>query len=81
MKLFNRTTRAVSLTPDGEVFREYARRVLDEVAHARLVLSKLAQAVSVQLRVTASASLCRSHVVPFVQEFLEKYPDVTLDLN
>ncbi len=79
--LLNRTTRSVSLTPDGEIFLEHARRILDDVADARTVLSHKARSVSGRLRVTASASFGRSHIVPFVPEFLRLYPGVRLDLH
>lgn len=81
VKLLNRTTRSVSLTPDGEVFLDHARRILDDVEEARTVLSYNAKSVSGRLRVTASASFGRSHIVPFVPEFLRQHPKVTLDLN
>lgn len=81
VKLLNRTTRAVSLTPDGELFLEHAKRILEDVEDARTALSQSADTVSGTLRVTASASFGRSHIVPFVPEFLRLYPHVTLDLN
>lgn len=81
VKLLNRTTRAISLTPDGEILLEHARRILDDVADARTVLSRTAHTVSGPLKITASASFGRSHIVPFVPEFLRLYPDITLDLN
>ncbi|CCQ73717.1 LysR family transcriptional regulator [Magnetospira sp. QH-2] len=81
VKLLNRTTRTVSLTPDGELFLEHAKRILEDVEDARTALSHSAQSVSGTLRVTASASFGRSHIVPFVPEFLRLYPHVMLDLN
>ncbi|UTW13107.1 LysR family transcriptional regulator [Marinobacterium rhizophilum] len=81
VKLLNRTTRAVSLTPDGETLLEHARRILEDVEAARNQLSQTTQSVSGTLRVTASASFGRSHIVPFVPEFLRLYPGVTLDLH
>lgn len=81
VKLFNRTTRAVSLTPDGEIFLEHAQRILDDVEAARSVLSDRSRSVSGRLRVTASASFGRSHIVPFLPEFLRLHPDVELELN
>lgn len=81
VKLLNRTTRAVSLTPDGEVLLENSRRILNDLEDMRTVLTQTAQSVSGQLRVTASASFARAHIVPFVPEFLSLYPNVTLDLN
>ncbi len=81
VKLLNRTTRAVSLTPDGEILLEHARRILDDVEAARNVLSHTTKSISGSLRVTASASFGRSHIVPFVPEFLRLYPGVTLELH
>ncbi|CAD0187195.1 D-malate degradation protein R [Ruegeria sp. THAF57] len=81
VKLLNRTTRAVSLTPDGELFLDHARRILEDIEDARTALSHNSASVSGRLRVTASASFGRSHIVPFVPEFLRLYPDVQLDLH
>lgn len=81
VKLLNRTTRAVSLTPDGEVFLEHAKTILNSVENARTDLSRTTKSVSGMVRVTASASFGRTHIVPFVPEFLRLYPDVQLDLN
>jgi DNA-binding transcriptional LysR family regulator len=81
VKLLNRTTRAVSLTSDGEVLVENAKRILDELEDMRTVLTQTREAVSGTLRVTASASFGRAHIVPFIPEFLECYPNVSLDLN
>lgn len=81
VKLLNRTTRSVSLTPDGEIFLEHAKRIVEDVQDARTVLSHKAHSVSGRLRVTASATFGMSFIVPFVPEFLELYPDVELDLN
>jgi DNA-binding transcriptional LysR family regulator len=81
VKLLNRTTRAVSLTPDGEIFLDYARRILNDAEDARSALSQDGGAVSGLIRATASASFGRTHIVPFVPEFLAQYPQVRLDLN
>ncbi len=80
-KLLNRTTRAVSLTPDGELFLEHAQRVLDSVEEARAAVSTVKGQVAGELRVTTSASFGRSQIVPHIGEFLNQYPDVTLKLD
>ena len=81
VKLLNRTTRSISLTPDGEVFVDHAKRILDAAEEARQVLSQSAHSATGLLRVTASATFGRAHIVPFLSDFLERHPDVTLDLN
>lgn len=80
-KLLNRTTRAVSLTPDGEVFLCYAKRILNDAEDARSALMQNGGPVSGLIRATASASFGRTHIVPFVPEFLAQHPEVRLDLN
>ncbi len=79
--LFNRTTRSISLTRDGEVFLEHARRILDSVEAAHASIDTAKGRVFGELRVTTSASFGRSQIVPHVSEFLQTYPDVKLKLN
>lgn len=81
LSLFNRTTRAVSLTADGERFLPHALRILDDIETARLDLSDSSNRITGLVRVTASAAFGRSHIVPFVPDFLAAYPDITLDLH
>lgn len=79
--LLNRTTRSVSLTADGEIFLEHARRILDDVEDARSALSGDDAALNGTLRVTAPASFARSHLMPFLPEFIERYPNLVIDLQ
>ncbi len=80
-KLLNRTTRAVSLTPDGEVFLEHAKKVLESVEDARNAVSTSQDRVSGELRVTTSAAFGRSQIIPHIGAFLTQFPDVTLKLD
>ncbi|MDB6176317.1 LysR family transcriptional regulator [Paracoccus sp. Z330] len=80
VQLFNRTTRKVSLTADGEEFLTYASRIVDTAIEARAALSQKAQAVGGKLRVTASATFGQRHIVPYLPEFFATFPDIKLDL-
>lgn len=79
--LFNRTTRSVSLTSDGEIFLDYAKRVLNDLEDARTVLTQTPEQLSGSVRVTAPASFGVSHVAPFVPEFHQLHPNVRIELN
>lgn len=81
INLFNRSTRAVSLTTDGRAFLDHAKRILDNVEEARESLNNESSAAFGTLRVTASDSFARIYIVPYVPEFLALYPALTLDLN
>lgn len=80
-KLLNRTTRSVSLTADGDVFLEHAKRVLDEVEEAKSILSSNEASLTGTLRVTAPATFARTHIVPFLPEFSRRCPELVVDLN
>lgn len=80
-KLLNRTTRAVSLTADGEAFLVHAQHILDCAEEARAAISASRCQIFGELRVTASAAFGRSQIVPHVSEFLQLYPEVKLKLD
>ncbi len=80
-KLLNRTTRAVSLTPDGEAFLIHAQQILDCAEAARAVMSAARCRIFGELRVTASASFGRSQIIPHIGEFLRLYPEMSLKLD
>ena len=81
VKLLNRTTRAVSLTPDGEVFLDHAKRILDAVVEAESAMSGTQTRLHGTLRVTASASFARTHITPFIPEFVSMHPDLNIELH
>jgi DNA-binding transcriptional LysR family regulator len=79
--LLYRTTRAISLTDEGRVLVEGARRLLVEAddleARIRLGVDK----ISGPIRLSAPIDLGRTRIVPVLDAFLAKHPEVTIDLN
>ena len=79
--LFNRTTRAVSLTTDGAEFLPYAQQALETLeSGVRAVRGEGATAQGL-LRMTMPGSFGRLHVIPSLDEFYERHPQVSLDLR
>jgi DNA-binding transcriptional LysR family regulator len=73
-RLLNRTTRRQSLTEDGRLYLERARRVLADLDEAdRLIAVKHAEPIGA-LSVTAPVLFGHMHVAPAVARFLERYP-------
>jgi len=81
VKLFHRTTRAVSLTHDGQVFIEHAKRILDDLEETRNVFKGDAEQVQGTLKVAVSASFGRHYMVPFVPELFRLYPNLKLEID
>jgi DNA-binding transcriptional LysR family regulator len=81
VKLTLRTTRRLSLTPEGSAFFEDCQRLLGDWAQAEASVSAGGLQASGLLRITAPAGFGRRHVAPLVPEFLAAHPDLRLSLN
>ena len=80
VRLFNRTTRSVSLTDAGRVFVEQVGPALQDV-HGALEAVRSQQTIpSGTLRVNAFATAAREILSPLVLEFLRRHPQVHVDL-
>ncbi|MCL1065697.1 LysR family transcriptional regulator [Shewanella olleyana] len=81
IKLFHRSTRVVSLTYDGQVFLEHAKRLLDELEETRNVFKGERNKVQGIIRLTVSASYGRIYIVPFIPKLLALYPELEIDID
>lgn len=79
-RLLHRSTRKLTLTPEGERYYEEARRILDSVIESESSLRKHAEATGL-LRVACPTALAHAFVMPRIPEFLARYPAVSLDLQ
>lgn len=80
-RLLHRTTRKLSLTPEGEVFHDRCRQLLDGVAEAEAELSAHAGEAIGQLRVNAPVSFGLLHLAPLWPAFMALHPKVTLEIT
>ena len=80
VKLLNRTTRRVSVTPDGAAYYTRARGILEEVQDAEEALSQRSSAPQGRVRVDAPTLIARSVIVPALPRFFAQYPDIELAL-
>lgn len=80
-KLFHRTTRTVSLSSDGEVFLKHARKIIATAEEALAEVQDDPSAINGDLRIACSASFGRKHIAPYVAEFLETHPRVSINLD
>jgi len=81
MTLVARTTRRMSLTPEGELYLEHARRILGEIEDMEELLGVSLENPKGLLRVNATLGFGRSHVAPVISRFVRKYPLVQMQLQ
>jgi DNA-binding transcriptional LysR family regulator len=79
--LVNRTTRRMSLTPDGELLLEHGRRILGEIADLDQMLSASKGQPKGQLRVNATLGFGRLHIAPAISQYVLRYPEVDVQLQ
>ncbi len=81
VKLLNRTTRRVTVTPDGAAYYERTIRLLSDLDDIEASMTNAQARPSGRLRVDIGASVARLLVVPALHEFFDRYPDIQLDLG
>jgi LysR family transcriptional regulator for bpeEF and oprC len=81
VKLLNRTTRRVSVTTDGAAYYERAVHLLQELDETEALISQVTANLKGRLRVDVSGSLGRHIIVPALPDFLERYPEISLEMG
>ena len=80
VRLFNRTTRKVTLTDAGHLLFEHTGPLLDIVALAQDELLERASRPSGKLTLSAPYALMQTSAPALIGRFLSRYPDVSLQL-
>ena len=76
LKFFNRSTRSVTLTHEGEMFLESCRRIFSEIQALEELFARGKGAPSGKLRV--SLPLMSSTMAPLLARFMKAYPAIEL---
>lgn len=79
--LLHRSTRKVSLSLEGAEFLPFAREILAQEDAARAALGHGSKEPRGTLRFAASSSFAQHFIAPILPEFLDRYPDVNLELK
>jgi len=81
VKLFKRSTRKVTLTPEGGTFYEDCYRILAELRSAEDALSVGAKSASGRLILTAPTAFGRKHIAPHLAAFIAEHPNLAITLH
>ena len=81
VRLLNRTTRRVSLTHEGEVYFEHAKRILEDIEALESRLTSSRAAPKGLLRVNAPLGFGRSYIAPLVSDFAKRFSEVEVQLT
>ena len=81
VRLFQRTTRRVTVTPEGAAFYERCATILADLEEAEASVMQARVALQGRLRVDLPGAFGRQYVIPALPQFLASYPDLRLELG
>lgn len=81
VRLLDRTTRALSLTDEGRRLYDEIIPLLEDIEHVAGEVAGAAAVVRGRLRVDLDAFFSRLFLSRYLAEFLERYPEIVLDLT
>jgi DNA-binding transcriptional LysR family regulator len=81
VRLLHRTTRSLSLTPEGESFLPFAQALVDNEAAAMALLHSGTESASGLLRMSVPISFGLKFIMPIVPRLLEDNPDLRISVD
>lgn len=80
-KLLNRTTRRVTVTPDGAAYYERATRLLSDLEELEGSMNQARVTPRGRIRIDVPGVVGREMIIPHLPEFYAKYPDIQIELG
>ena len=81
VRLMNRTTRRLSLTPEGELYLANGSRILDELQELEQLVTRSRAEPTGLLRVNASFGFGRARIAPAISDFVARFPAMKIQLH
>lgn len=81
VRLLHRTTRKVSVTPEGLELALKGRHLVEDLETLTSDLKQVTKEVSGTLRITAGVSFGRVFISPLLPQFLQQHPKLKIQLN
>lgn len=81
VRLLARSTRALTLTPEGQAFLEQCKQPLAELELACSQAASQSERASGKLRATVVSPVATEYLIPLLPTFQQRYPDIELELE
>ncbi|ETP73614.1 transcriptional regulator [Lachnospiraceae bacterium JC7] len=80
-KLFHRNSRGVTLTEEGQLLYKYIKDAFDNINNAEVELKRMKEFNIGHIQIGVSNTLCRYILLPYLQKFMEKFPNIRVSVN
>lgn len=81
VRLMQRTTRTLNLTPEGELYYQQCQQIIEDAEQAENAISGKYGEPRGTLRVSCPVAFGVSNLRPVLAKFTEKYPKISLELD
>jgi len=81
VRLLNRTTRRLALTPEGEAYFHRSQRILADIAEAENEVARFREHPKGLLRINVGTAFGMHQLAPALPEFLSRHPDMQVELT
>ena len=81
VRLLNRTTRKLSLTPDGAAYYDHCMRILTDLEDTESSFRSVANGPKGRLRIDVPPAIGRLILIPQLCEFHHMYPEIELAIG
>ena len=81
VRLFNRTTRSVHLTKEGEQCFQHVKQILENIHDMESHFGQLQRATKGLLHISSPVSFSTLHLSSLIHDFKKQFPDVAIDLQ
>lgn len=79
--LFNRNSRGVQLTAEGQLLFQHAKAAFDALSQGELELKRIRNFNMGHIRIGVSNTLCRFIMVSYLQAFIQRYPHIKITIE
>lgn len=79
--LFIRTSRGVRLTAEGKLFYEYTKSAFDTLLQGEENIRRINELGIGHLRIGVSSTLCKYILLPYLKDFVQKYPHIKVTIE
>lgn len=81
VKLFIRGSRGVHLTEEGKLLYEHTKSAFDSLRQGEENLRRINNLGVGQLRIGVSTTLCKHILMPYLQNFIQEYPHIQINIQ
>lgn len=77
-RLFNRNTKKVKLTPEGEILFKHVEQAFNFIKAAERSIDELHSLKQGEVRIGASDTICKYYLLPYIKKFNRLYPQINI---